>query len=283
MSALTLKGLTKHYGDTVVLERLDLDIAPGEFCTLVGASGCGKSTLLRILLGQERPSGGSVLLDGTPLPDEPTPERGIVFQRYSVFRHLTVAANVRLGLELRDGDRLFGLTFGTRRREIRARALELLDAVGLAEAADRYPSQLSGGMQQRLALAQAIALEPPVLLLDEPFGALDPGTRTTMQELLRDLWSRIGMTVVMVTHDLQEAFSLGTRLLVLDRVREDPHAPHRYGSAFTYDLPLRRGADSGDAERDAARDAATDAATDELVARFAPATPEAPEVMGGTP
>jgi NitT/TauT family transport system ATP-binding protein len=283
VSGLILDGLTKHYGDTVVLERLDLDIAPGEFCTLVGASGCGKSTLLRILLGQEQPSGGRVLLDGEALPSEPTPERGIVFQRYSVFRHLTVAANVRLGLELRDGDPLFGLTFGTRRREIRARALELLEAVGLAEAADRYPSQLSGGMQQRLALAQAIALEPPVLLLDEPFGALDPGTRTTMQELLRDLWARIGMTVVMVTHDLHEAFSLGTRLLVLDRVREDPHAPHRYGAAFTYDLPLRPGSDSGDAERDAARDAANDAATDELVARFGPATQEAPEVMGGTP
>lgn len=249
MSGLVLRGVRKDYGETVILERIDLDIAPGEFVTLVGASGSGKSTLLRILLGQERPSGGEVFLDGRPLPDEPSPDRGIVFQRYSVFRHLTVAANVRLGLELRDGERLFGLTFGAKRRAIRERAAELLEAVGLGAAADRYPSQLSGGMQQRLALAQAIALQPPVLLLDEPFGALDPGNRSSMQALLRRLWEQAGMTVVMVTHDLPEAFSLGTRLIVLDRIREDPHAPHRYGSAITYDLPLRRDAAPSDAAR----------------------------------
>ena len=256
MSALSLRGLRKDYGDAVILERLDLDIEPGSFVTLVGASGCGKSTLLRILLGQERPTSGAALLDGQPLQDEPTPERGIVFQRYSVFRHLTVEANVRLGLELREGDPLFGLTFGSRRAAIRSRANELLDAVGLSQAAKRYPSQLSGGMQQRLAMAQAIAMEPPVLLLDEPFGALDPGTRTSMQNLLKTLWGDAGMTVVMVTHDLQEAFSLGTRLLVLDKVREDPHAPHRYGSAFTYDLPLK------------GLDGPGEVATDALVARF---------------
>ncbi|MEE4301076.1 MAG: ABC transporter ATP-binding protein [Pseudomonadales bacterium] len=256
MSGLQLKGVRKEYGDTVILERIDLDIEPGEFVTLVGASGSGKSTLLRMLLGQEQATGGQILLDGEPLPDEPSPERGIVFQRYSVFRHLTVAANVRLGLELRDGERLFGLTFGAKRRAIRARAAELIEAVGLGAAADRYPSQLSGGMQQRLALAQAIALEPPVLLLDEPFGALDPGNRTIMQELLKKLWAQVGMTVVMVTHDLPEAFSLGTRLIVLDKVREDPHEPNRYGAAITYDLPLRR--DDGPSDVD----------TDALVAKF---------------
>lgn len=269
MSALSLRGLRKDYGDAVILERLDLDIEPGSFVTLVGASGCGKSTLLRILLGQERPTSGAVLLDGQPLPDEPTTERGIVFQRYSVFRHLTVEANVRLGLELREGDPLFGLTFGSKRAAIRSRAMELLDAVGLSLAAKRYPSQLSGGMQQRLAMAQAIAMEPPVLLLDEPFGALDPGTRASMQNLLKKLWGEAGMTVVMVTHDLQEAFSLGTRLLVLDKVREDPHAPHRYGSAFTYDLPLR-GLDGPD-----------DTATDALVARFGSSAADASAATPG--
>ena len=269
MSALSLRGLRKDYGDAVILERLDLDIEPGSFVTLVGASGCGKSTLLRILLGQERPTSGAVLLDGQPLPDEPTTERGIVFQRYSVFRHLTVEANVRLGLELREGDPLFGLTFGSKRAAIRARAMELLDAVGLSQAAKRYPSQLSGGMQQRLAMAQAIAMEPPVLLLDEPFGALDPGTRSSMQNLLKKLWGEAGMTVVMVTHDLQEAFSLGTRLLVLDKVREDPHAPHRYGSAVTYDLPLR-GLDGPD-----------DTATDALVARFGSSAADASAATPG--
>lgn len=242
MSGLKIHGLRKEYGETVVLERIDLDIARGEFVTLVGASGSGKSTLLRILLGQERPSAGQVRLDGEALPDEPTPARGIVFQRYSVFRHLTVAANVRFGLEVRDGDRFSGRCFGGKRRMVDRRVAELLDAVGLTEAAKRYPSQLSGGMQQRLALAQAIATEPPLLLLDEPFGALDPGNREAMHELLRRLWEQVGMTVVMVTHDLKEAFSLGTRLIVLDRIRQDPHAPHRYGAAISYDLRLDRNA-----------------------------------------
>ncbi|HSG87924.1 MAG TPA: ATP-binding cassette domain-containing protein [Pseudomonadales bacterium] len=243
MSRLELKKLRKAYGDTVVLEGIDLDLASGEFCAVVGASGCGKSTLLKMLLGQESPTSGSLLLDGAPLPTEPSPERGIVYQRYSVFRHMTVAENVRFGLELRDGDPVFGLCFGARRRAIRARGAELIDSVGLGHVADRYPSQLSGGMQQRLALAQAIALEPPLLLLDEPFGALDPGNRSAMHDLLRKLWRAAGMTVVMVTHDLAEAFYLGTRVLVLDR--PDAGSGIRtpgVGARITYDLPLRRGA-----------------------------------------
>jgi len=246
MRGLEIRGLRKEYGDTVVLERIDLDIPSGEFVTLVGASGSGKSTLLRILLGQERPSGGQVRLDDEPLPEEPTPTRGIVFQRYSVFRHLSVAANVRFGLEVREGDRFSGRCFGAKRRMVDGRVAELLDAVGLAEAAQRYPSQLSGGMQQRLALAQAIAMEPPLLLLDEPFGALDPGNREAMHDLLRRLWEQVGMTVVMVTHDLKEAFSLGTRLIVLDRIRQDPHAPHRYGAGISYNLRLDRHGDARD-------------------------------------
>lgn len=237
MSALQLESLCKAYGDTVVLDSIDLDLAAGEFCTVVGASGCGKSTLLKLLLGQEAPTSGRVLLDGNPLPAEPSPERGIVFQRYSVFRHLSVAENVRFGLELRDGDRLLGRCFGSKRAAIRARAAELLEAVGLAEAADRYPVQLSGGMQQRLALAQAIARQPPLLLLDEPFGALDPGNRASMHMLLKELWAGTGMTVVMVTHDLSEAFGLGTRMLVLDRPAPPDAAA---GARITYDLSLGR-------------------------------------------
>lgn len=235
MSALQLEGLRKVYGDTVVLDGIDLELAAGAFCTIVGASGCGKSTLLKLLLGQEAPTSGRVLLDGKPLPAEPSPERGIVFQRYSVFRHLTVAENVRFGLELRDGDRLLGRCFGSKRSASRARAAELLDAVGLADAADRYPVQLSGGMQQRLALAQAIARQPPLLLLDEPFGALDPGNRASMHVLLKTLWAGTGMTVVMVTHDLSEAFGLGTRMLVLDRPAPAEAAA---GARITYDLAL---------------------------------------------
>lgn len=249
MSALKLEGLRKCYGDTVVLENIDLELASGEFCTIVGASGCGKSTLLKMLLGQEAPTTGRLLLDGEPLPAEPSPERGIVYQRYSVFRHMTVLENVCFGLGLRDGDRLFGYCFGSTRRAVRERGRTLLAAVGLSEAADRYPSQLSGGMQQRLALAQAIARKPPLLLLDEPFGALDPGNRSAMHSLLLELWEDARMTVVMVTHDLPEAFSLGTRMLVLDR--PETADDRREGARITYDLSLRRTPAPPDAATDA--------------------------------
>jgi len=236
VSSLQIKDLHKTYGDTPILEGIDLELAAGEFCTIVGASGCGKSTLLRLLLGQESPTKGELLLNGEPLAGEPTPQRGIVFQRYSVFRHLTVAENVRLGLELRDGGRLFGFCFGAKRRAIKQQGTQLLEAVGLSGSARNYPAELSGGMQQRLALAQAIARRPPLLLLDEPFGALDPGNRHAMHALLRELWQASGMTVVMVTHDLPEAFSLGTRMLVLDRPTAASGRPR--GARITYDLPV---------------------------------------------
>ncbi|MEM6708051.1 MAG: ATP-binding cassette domain-containing protein [Pseudomonadota bacterium] len=236
MSTLELDGVEKAYDDRTVVGPINLTLASGAFCTIVGASGCGKSTLLKLLLGQERPTRGAILLDGEPLKTEPDPRRGIVYQRYSVFPHLTAAQNVRLGLELRHGDPVFGLCFGATRRSLRAQALALLAAVGLKESADRYPVQLSGGMQQRLALAQALACKPPLLLLDEPFGALDPGNRAAMHELLTQLWHEHGMTVVMVTHDLPEAFGLGTRMLVLDR--PDDLAAND-GARITYDLPLR--------------------------------------------
>ena len=236
MSHLVIDGLHKAYAGVPVLDRIDLELEAGEFCTIVGASGCGKSTLLKILLGQEAPTRGTLSLNGRELPSEPSPERGIVYQRYSVFDHKTVLQNVRFALELRDGDPLFGYCFGAKRRAAKARAAELVEAVGLGAVADRYPVQLSGGMQQRLALAQALAQEPPLLLLDEPFGALDPGNRAAMHALLRELWSERGMTVVMVTHDLPEAFGLGTRILVLDR----PEPDDGRGARITYDIPLRR-------------------------------------------
>jgi NitT/TauT family transport system ATP-binding protein len=239
VSRVAARNVWKEYGEHVVLERVSLDVGAHEFCTIVGASGCGKSTFLRMLLGAERPTRGELSLDGVPLPDEPGPERGIVFQRYSVFPHLSVLRNVMLGLEL-SAARLLGRLFGARRREARDRALAMLDAVGLAPARDRYPAELSGGMQQRLALAQSLVTEPKVLLLDEPFGALDPGIRADMQALVRRLWERTGTTVFMVTHDLSEAFSLGTRLLVFDKVRRDPDYPDAYGSRVTYDIPLVR-------------------------------------------
>jgi NitT/TauT family transport system ATP-binding protein len=234
---IEVKNVWQEYGDQVVLERLNLSINEGEFCTLVGASGCGKSTFLRLLLGQERPSKGEILLGGTPLAGEPDSSRGVVFQRYSVFPHLSVLNNVAIGLELPHAP-LIGRLFGRAKREAREKASVILHKVGLDHALDKYPSQLSGGMQQRLAIAQALIMQPRVLLLDEPFGALDPGIRKDMHALLLDLWNETKLTVFMVTHDLSEGFSLGTRLLVFDKVRLDPHAPGAYGARITYDIPL---------------------------------------------
>ncbi len=242
MSVLSATNVWKEYGDSVVLERVSLAVEAREFCTIVGASGCGKTTFLKMLLGSERPTRGTLLLDGEPLPEEPGPERGIVFQRYSVFPHLTAAENVMLAIELGES-RLLGRLFGARRRRARERALEMLDAVGLATAGDRYPHELSGGMQQRLAIAQSLVRAPKVLLLDEPFGALDPGIRSDMHGLIRTLWERSHLTVFMVTHDLPEAFTLGTRLLVFDKVRWDPDYPNAYGARITYDIALRGGAE----------------------------------------
>jgi NitT/TauT family transport system ATP-binding protein len=237
MSFITVSNVWQQYDDQVVLEGLNLSIAEGEFCTLVGASGCGKSTFLRLILGQEVPSKGSILLDGHPLAKEPDASRGVVFQRYSVFPHLSVLDNVALGLEL-PRSALLGRLFGTAKREARERASLLLHKVGLGHALDKYPTQLSGGMQQRLAIAQALIMKPRVLLLDEPFGALDPGIRKDMHALLLELWRETKLTVFMVTHDLSEGFNLGTRLLVFDKVRIDPHAPGAYGARITYDIPL---------------------------------------------
>ncbi|EPF68023.1 ABC transporter ATP-binding protein [Pseudomonas syringae] len=237
MSFISVRNVWQQYADQVVLEGLNLDVAEGEFCTLVGASGCGKSTFLRLLLGQESPSRGVITLDGTPLRNEPDASRGVVFQRYSVFPHLSVLDNVALGLELPRSPWL-GRLFGQAKSEAREHAAQLLGKVGLGHALDKYPTQLSGGMQQRLAIAQALIMKPRVLLLDEPFGALDPGIRKDMHHLLLDLWRETKLTVFMVTHDLSEGFNLGTRLLVFDKVRHDPHAPGAYGARITYDIPL---------------------------------------------
>ena len=238
MTQVTVKRLWKEFGNQVVLENVNLHIDHHEFVTIVGASGCGKTTFLRMLLGVETPSRGEFLIDGAPLPSEPGPDRGIVFQRYALFPHLTVIDNLLLGLELR-GSPMFGRLFGARRRRAMDRADQLLDAVGLQDAADKYPQQLSGGMQQRLSIAQSVICEPKILLLDEPFGALDPGITSDMHTLILKLWNMNKMTVFMVTHDLQESFALGTRLLVFDKVRVDPQAPDAFGATITFNIPLK--------------------------------------------
>lgn len=239
MSLISVRSLGLRYGDLVVLERINLEVAAQEFCAIVGASGCGKSSFLRLLLSEERPTSGAIHIDGAPIADEPQADRGVVFQRYSVFPHLTVMENLILPMELAES-RFSGRFFGARRRRAKEEVSHLLERVGLSHARDAYPKTLSGGMQQRLAIAQALIPKPKVLLLDEPFGALDPGTRRRMHEIILSLWEEEKMTIFMVTHDLKEGFHLGTRLLVFDKLRWDPHAQQAFGATITYDLPLDR-------------------------------------------
>jgi len=237
MSLLAFRNVWVEYGEKIVLEKVDLAIAAGEFVSIVGPSGAGKSTFLRLMTGQEAPTRGQVLLDGADLPSEPGPDRGVVFQRYSVFPHMSALENVIFGVECQ-GSPLLGRLFGRRRAAALDEARALLRRVGLEHATDVYPAQMSGGMQQRLAIAQALIRRPKILLLDEPFGALDPGVRLDMHELITELWREHGLTILMVTHDIKEAFKLGTRVLALDKRRHDPHAPHRFGATVVYDFPL---------------------------------------------
>jgi NitT/TauT family transport system ATP-binding protein len=189
------------------------------------------------VLGQEAPSRGRILLDGKALAAECGPERGVVFQRYSVFQHLTVLRNVMFARECSEA-RFTAHLFGAARRRAATAATAMLAEVGLDDSLHLYPSQLSGGMQQRLAIAQALIARPRVLLLDEPFGALDPGIRQDMHRLILRLWDEHALTVLMVTHDIAEAFKLGTRVLALDKRRIDPQAPHRFGATAVYDITL---------------------------------------------
>ncbi|MBI2624498.1 ABC transporter ATP-binding protein [Candidatus Parcubacteria bacterium] len=230
---LYLEGVEKRYGSKMVLNGIDLAVDRGEFCTVVGPSGCGKSTLLRLILGQERSSSGVMLIDECPvgLPDE---NRGIVFQRYSLYPHLTVFENVYLGRRL--GLNLFERI--RRRRELRDEAMYHLERVELVEHKDKYPHELSGGMQQRVAIAQALIVKPKILLMDEPFGALDPSTREHMQVFLLELWEQSGMTLFFVTHDLVEAVYLGTRILVLSPFYQDGEGGGTdHGSKIVADYP----------------------------------------------
>ncbi|MFI7358384.1 ABC transporter ATP-binding protein [Streptomyces avidinii] len=200
-----LEGLSAGYGSAApVLERTDLEFPAGSFTALLGPSGCGKSTVLGLVAGFVRPTAGRVTAGSEPVRG-PGPERGVVFQHYALFPWRTARGNVEFALK----------RLGLPRAERRRRALAALAEVGLAEGARKYPAQLSGGMQQRVALARALAAEPEVLLMDEPFGALDALTRTRMQSLLRELWQRRGTTVLFVTHDIDEALALAGRVIVL--------------------------------------------------------------------
>lgn len=238
MSFVTVTDVWQRYGDRSIIERVNLDVAEGEFVSIVGASGCGKSTFLRLLLADETPSRGEICIDGGEPAREPGRERGVVFQRYSVFPHMTVRDNIVAAESFPSG---LGRFFGARLRAARDRADKTLDRIGLAHVAKNYPATLSGGMQQRLAIGQALTARPRILLLDEPFGALDPGTRIAMHDFLTELRAETRMTVFMVTHDLSEGFKLGDRVLVFDKTRWDPHMPEAFGATVTYDFDARDG------------------------------------------
>ncbi|WP_428927545.1 ABC transporter ATP-binding protein [Marinibacterium sp. SX1] len=238
MSFVTVRNVFQSYGSRPILERVNLDVAEGEFVSIVGASGCGKSTFLRLLLAEEQPSRGEIRVAGNPPAVEPGPERGVVFQRYSVFPHMSVKQNIVAGESL---SRRWGRYWGAEKRAAEKRAEATLERVGLGHVADAYPAALSGGMQQRLAIAQALTARPRVLLLDEPFGALDPGTRLSMHDFLTELRREAPMTVFMVTHDLEEGFKLGDRVIVFDKTRWDPQDPNLHGATITYDFDARDG------------------------------------------
>lgn len=211
---LLVNDVYKRYGDKCILDNIDLAVEKGEFCTVVGPSGCGKSTLLRLILGAEAPTSGSIFIDGreSGVPDT---TRGIVFQRYSLYPNRTVMDNVLLGTRLSENRSKWT------QRKAHTEAQELLARMRLSGHADKYPHELSGGMQQRVAIAQSLILKPAILLMDEPFGALDLDTREEMQLLLLELWEEFGMTIFFVTHDMDEAAYLGTRLLVLSQYYVD--------------------------------------------------------------
>lgn len=235
MSFIDAKNIWKIYGDNIILEKVNFSMEAGEFCALVGPSGCGKTTFLRMLLGVEEPSKGKLLFEGDKYPNEPSDERGIVFQRYSTLNHLNVIDNVVIGLEF-EKSKFFGKLFGTDKKKALEKAEEILEAVGLKDSRNKFPHELSGGMKQRLSIAQSLVKKPKLLLLDEPFGALDPGISQDMHELLLEIHIKLNFGVVMVTHDIEEAFKLGSRVLVFDKVKVDKDYPNRYGSTIVNDI-----------------------------------------------
>jgi NitT/TauT family transport system ATP-binding protein len=214
----------RQRGRVLAVDNISAAIADGEFVCIVGPSGCGKSTLLNVIGGLVPANTGEVLVDGRPIAG-PGPDRGMVFQSYTLYPWLTVRANIEFGLKL-------GKMPAKERRRISNRLIELVRLDGFAES---YPKALSGGMRQRVAIARALANNPRVLLMDEPFGALDAQTRALMQELLLDVWNRDGRTVLFVTHDIDEAIFLADRVLIMS------HRPGRIRLELPVALPRPRG------------------------------------------
>ncbi len=205
---ITIQNVQKVFGGgesaVVALKDIDLEIRSGEFVCLLGPSGCGKSTLLNAIAGFSLPTGGALKVNGADIT-APGPDRGMVFQEYALFPWMTVEKNVAFGLEIK----------GTPKEKIKETVAELLDMLGLKEFATRFPKDLSGGMRQRVAIARILALDPPIMLMDEPFGALDALTRRSLQDELLRIWEKFGKTIVFVTHSIEEAVYLGTKVVTM--------------------------------------------------------------------
>ncbi len=213
---LHIQNLYKLYGKNVILDNIDLSVSLGAFVSVVGPSGCGKTTLLRLILGQEQQTRGELLVDKKPVGFTDV-DRGIVYQRYSLFPNKTVLENVLLGKRLGENTKFWRAN----KKELTEEAMHFLSSVKLGEHANKYPHELSGGMQQRVAVMQALIMKPKILMMDEPFGALDPGTREDIQLFLLEQWQEHDMTIFFVTHDLEEAVFLGTRLVVVSQYYSD--------------------------------------------------------------
>ena len=207
-AAIQVRGVRKVFttggGEIVALDGIDLDVAAGELVCLLGPSGCGKSTLLNAVAGFSPPTSGTIVANGRPVTDT-GPDRAMVFQEYALFPWMTVERNVAFGLEMK----------GTPRAQIRERVDRLLRQLNLHEFKDRFPKDLSGGMRQRVAIARVLAIDPPMLLMDEPFGALDALTRRTLQDELLRIWAALKKTIVFVTHGIEESIYLADRVVVM--------------------------------------------------------------------
>lgn len=230
MALLEIRNVVKRFGDFTAVNHVSLSVNAGEFFTLLGPSGCGKTTLLRIIAGLETADAGQVLFHGEDATQRPVSERqvGFVFQHYALFRHMSVFDNVAFGLSVRPR------ASRPAKADIRERVMRLLKLVQLDWLADAYPDQLSGGQRQRIALARSLAVEPRVLLLDEPFGALDAFTREELWCILRDLWTEQQFNVILVTHDLRESVFLADTVYVMSK------SPGRFVVRKEIELPRPR-------------------------------------------
>ena len=220
---ITIRNVSRSYESTHALDDISFSVSEGEFCCVVGPSGCGKTTLLRAIAGLDDPDGGSILVGGDPVTG-PGLDRGMVFQEYALFPWRTVRGNIRFGLDRPACDC----------PDCEGRVRELIDLVGLDGFKDAYPKELSGGMKQRVGIARALAPDPEILLMDEPFGSVDARTRDRLHAELLDIWTQTGQTVVFVTHDIDEAVTLADRVVVMDA------DPGTVQSTFSIDLERPR-------------------------------------------